>query len=61
MKPWRPWRWIVRRDAAEEVNEELQFHLEERIRDYVDRGMSPEAARDAAVRRFGDPARIRDA
>jgi predicted permease len=58
---WRPWRWIVRRDPAEEVNEELQFHLEERTRDYVARGMTPEHAREAAARRFGDAARVRDA
>ena len=58
---WRPWRWIVRRDPAEEVNEELRFHLEERTRDYVDQGLSPDDARDAATRRFGDAARVRDA
>ena len=57
---WRPWRWIVRPDPREELNEELRFHLEQRTRDYVDRGMSPESAREAAVQRFGDTARVRD-
>ena len=58
---WRPWRWIVRPDPRAELDEELRFHLEQRTRDYVDRGMSPESARDAAAKRFGDAARVRDA
>ena len=37
-----------------EVNDELAFHLEQRVRDFVARGMSPEAARAAALERFGD-------
>jgi predicted permease len=59
-RAWRPWHWIVRPDPEEEINEELRFHLEQRTRDYVDRGMSPESARDAAAQRFGDAARVRD-
>jgi predicted permease len=43
------------------VDEELRFHLEQRTRDYIARGMSPEAARDAAAQRFGDPARVSEA
>ena len=60
-RSWRPWRWIVRPDPKEELDEELRFHLEQRTRDYVDRGMSPESAREAAAQRFGDAARVRDA
>lgn len=37
-----------------EVEAELAFHLEERVRDYVARGMDPAAARAAAIERFGD-------
>jgi putative ABC transport system permease protein len=37
-----------------EVDDELAFHLEQRVRDYVARGMDPEAARAAALARFGD-------
>src|SRR4051812_15073790 len=59
-RAWRPWHWIVRPDPKEELDEELRFHLEERARDYVDRGMSPESARHAAAQRFGDAARVRD-
>jgi putative ABC transport system permease protein len=61
MKGWRPWRWVVRRNPEEELHEELEFHLQERTRDYENRGLNPEAARGAALERFGDPARVRDA
>src|SRR5688572_13196005 len=49
------------RDPKQEVDEELKFHLEQRTRDYIARGMSPEAARQAAAQRFGDATRVRDA
>ena len=42
------------REPQAEVNDELAFHLEQRVRDYVARGMSPDAARAAALERFGD-------
>lgn len=47
------------REPQSEVNDELAFHLEQRVRDYVARGMSPEAARAAALERFGDVAGVR--
>src|SRR6185503_2527796 len=37
-----------------EVDDELRFHLERRVQENVARGMSPEAARSAALERFGD-------
>ena len=43
-----------------EVDAELAFHLEQRTRDYVARGMTPEAARAAALERFGDVKGVRD-
>ena len=42
-----------------EVDEELRFHLEQRVRDYVARGMDPAAARSAALERFGDLTGVR--
>ncbi|HEX6631195.1 MAG TPA: permease prefix domain 1-containing protein, partial [Gemmatimonadaceae bacterium] len=42
-----------------EVDDELAFHLEQRVRDYVARGMDPDAARRAAVERFGDVGGVR--
>src|SRR4051812_38693545 len=38
----------------DEVNDELAFHVEMRTRELVARGLSREAARAAAVARFGD-------
>ncbi len=43
-----------RNEPRAEVNDELAFHLEERIREYTARGMTPDAARAAALQRFGD-------
>lgn len=37
-----------------EVDDELAFHLERRFQDNIKRGMTPEAARVAALERFGD-------
>ena len=41
-------------DAAREVDRELEFHLEMRTRELEERGLSREAARAEARRRFGD-------
>ena len=49
------------KDPKQEVDEELRIHLEQRTRDYIARGMSPEAAREAAAQRFGDTARVSEA
>ena len=51
----------MKKDPKQEVDEELAFHLEQRTREYIARGMSPEAARQAAAQRFGDTARVREA
>jgi putative ABC transport system permease protein len=56
---WRRWRRVFQRDPADEIGDELEFHLENRIRDYVDGGMDPEAARKAALERMGDIERAR--
>jgi predicted permease len=46
--------WLWKPSVQEEVDDELAFHLEMRTREYVDRGLAPEAAQQAALRRFGD-------
>ena len=43
-------RNVVERDAELEVG----FHLDMKVRELIERGMSPEAARAEALRRFGD-------
>jgi predicted permease len=50
--PGRPDRRIWR-DSGAEAGEEVAFHLEMRERDFRERGLTAEAARDAARRRFG--------
>src|SRR3569623_2300769 len=37
-----------------DVGDELQFHLEQRIRDYIAKGMDPATARATALERSGD-------
>ena len=50
----------MKKDPDQEVDEELQFHLEQRTRDYIAAGMTPDAAREAAAQRFGDTKRVRE-
>ena len=49
-----------RRDLADELREEVEAHLEHEVQEGVARGMSPKEAREAARRRFGNPALIRE-
>jgi putative ABC transport system permease protein len=59
-RPRRPWRRIFGPHPDQEVDEELKFHLEQRIRGYVAQGMSPEDARRTATEKFGDVTRVRE-
>src|SRR3954465_6977799 len=43
-----------------EVNDELEFHLEQRIQSYIASGMTPDAARRKALERFGDVEGVRE-
>ena len=51
---------LRRRRAAGRLDEELQFHLEQQIAENAAVGMSPDEARHAALREFGNPAALRD-
>jgi predicted permease len=44
--------------VEDEVDAELEFHVEMRAREYQARGMAPDEAREAAIRRFGNINRI---
>jgi putative ABC transport system permease protein len=55
---WRRYLRFLRSDIAADVDEELQFHLEMRARDYVSRGLARDAADRAARERFGDIGRV---
>jgi len=46
--------------AAGQLDDELRFHLEQQIAANVAAGMSPEDARHAALREFGNPTALRD-
>ena len=52
-------RWLWKKSVDDEVSEELDLHLAMRTREYVARGMDPAAAREAALRRFGDLENVR--
>jgi predicted permease len=56
----RVFRLPLRGQVEQDVETELQFHLDLRIQDFIDEGMSPAAAREEALRRFGDLAHIRE-
>ena len=49
-----------RRRAAVRLDEELNYHVARQTDENIASGMSPEEARSAAVRTFGNPALVRD-
>jgi predicted permease len=59
-------RWLTRifhrnEEIDREIDEELRFHIEQRIERYVQAGMTPEQARRKALDRFGNFEQIREA
>ena len=51
---------MTRRRREEELDRDIREHLEMEIQDNLGRGMTPEAARAAALRKFGNVARIKE-
>src|SRR5688500_3946015 len=51
---WDRFRSWFGPDPKVDVEDELSFHLEMRIRELIQRGETPERARELALRRFGD-------
>ncbi|HTA87600.1 MAG TPA: ABC transporter permease [Silvibacterium sp.] len=51
---------FLRNRSADRLEEELRFHLEQQIAENLAAGMSPDEARHAALRAFGNPAVLRD-
>ncbi|MBC7788600.1 MAG: ABC transporter permease [Anaerolineae bacterium] len=47
--PWRTAAHVTR-----DIEDEIAFHLEARVQELLARGLSPDAARTEAMRRFGD-------
>ncbi len=54
MARWRRFRRPLGPEPDSDVDAELSFHLEMRVRELVERGETPERARQLALRRFGD-------
>lgn len=51
---------FTRKSAESHLDDELQFHLDQQIAENLAAGMSPAAARTAALRAFGNPALLRE-
>src|SRR6478736_2604587 len=49
----------LRRSRVEDIREEIETHVSMATRDYVDRGLTPEQARAAATREFGNVLLVR--
>ncbi|HEX4684088.1 MAG TPA: ABC transporter permease [Gemmatimonadaceae bacterium] len=56
---WRRYLRLTRPNASADLDDELRDHLESTIEELVTGGMTPDAARAEALRRFGDVSRIR--
>src|SRR5579864_2599990 len=53
-------RFLRRARLDREVAQDLQFYIESETEDNIARGMSPEEARAAALRKLGNPVLIRE-
>jgi hypothetical protein len=49
-----------RKRMLEQLDEDIREHLERETQDNIDRGISPEDARYAALRKFGSVARVKE-
>ena len=57
MRSLRSWLWRV--PLEQEVDDEIALHVEMRTRELVERGVDPATARDVALTRLGDVARLK--
>src|ERR1051325_10520817 len=58
---WRRYLRFWGSRAVDDVDDELRFHIEMRVRDHMARGPPEEDARAAVARRLGDLAQTRTA
>src|SRR5216684_7240471 len=49
-----------RKRMLEELNQDIRDHIERETQDNIERGMSPEEARYAALRKFGNVTRVKE-
>jgi putative ABC transport system permease protein len=59
-KSWWRYRRFWGQNFVEDVEEEIDFHFDMRVNEYIARGLSPEDARQRAAQRFGDVRRARE-
>jgi predicted permease len=58
---WLKLQTLFRRNrASQQLNDELQFHLDEQIAENIAAGMSHEEARHSAMRTFGNPTALKE-
>ena len=57
---WFRYLTFWRRDPRAELDQEIAFHLEARIEEYMASGLDADAARALAIERLGDLARVRE-
>ena len=58
---WLKLQSLFRRNQnAQRLNDEIQFHLEQQIAENIASGMSPQEARHAAMRTFGNPTFLKE-
>jgi predicted permease len=51
---------FAREQATQQLSDEMQFHLDQQVAEYVAAGMSPEEARHAALRVFGNSTLLKE-
>jgi hypothetical protein len=49
-----------RQSETARLNDELQFHIDQQVKENIARGLAPDEARYAALRTFGNPTQLRD-
>src|SRR5262245_31702762 len=52
--------WFRRKQREDELDEEIRNHLDEAVRDRIERGESPEQARANALREFGNVGLVKE-
>lgn len=58
---WLRWRSLFQREqVSQELDREVQFHLDQQIAENIANGMSPSGARSAALRTFGNPTVLKE-
>ena len=55
------WNWLLRRRERmmEDLDQDIRDFIERETQDNIDRGMPPEEARYAALRKFGNARRVK--